>query len=450
MTAPLRADHDRDRRRRRARLGPLLDAATSTSRPRSARSAPTARRRSCRAAGCAPTSASSTAARARTLEPVLSLRKRDVKPLPRKRFVKVTIPLYYQGHAYRAGSRIRVTLSAPNGDQPIWAFAETSPAKRAKIEIARSKKKASNLLLPVVAVPVSDRPAAVPRPPRRAVPRLPALQEPRGEEEALAVRSAPVDGFRLAYERAGSGPPVVLLHGWPGDRTDYEAVVPLLAPDFEVVVPDLRGFGASDKHLEPPAEAYSAAAQAVEDRARRAGAGARARGLAALSLTFADRGGARRRPRGGARVPRALLAPLVGPRLRARRRAPRPPRRRLRRAGGDDRLDRLVPRGLRDGRLLAGRDRAGARASDRHADHDLVAGARPALPARVVGPARRLLQRRRAGRSSTAPGTSRPSRRPRRSPPRSARARRRSRAARRARCRRGPSAPPSPPGARAR
>jgi pimeloyl-ACP methyl ester carboxylesterase len=75
-------------------------------------------------------------------------------------------------------------------------------------------------------------------------------------------RSAPVDGFSLAYERAGSGPPVVLLHGWPGDRTDYEAVVLLLAPDFEVVVPDLRGFGASDKHPEPPAEAYSAAAQA--------------------------------------------------------------------------------------------------------------------------------------------------------------------------------------------
>ena len=93
--------------------------------------------------------------KSRKFEPVLSLRKRDVKPLPRKRFVKVTIPLYYQGHAYRAGSRIRVTLSAPNGDQPIWAFAETSPAKRAKIEIARSKKQASNLLLPVVAVPVS-------------------------------------------------------------------------------------------------------------------------------------------------------------------------------------------------------------------------------------------------------------------------------------------------------
>jgi pimeloyl-ACP methyl ester carboxylesterase len=75
-------------------------------------------------------------------------------------------------------------------------------------------------------------------------------------------RSAPVDGFRLAYERAGSGPPVVLLHGWPGDRTDYEALVPLLADRADVIVPDLRGFGASDKHLEPPADAYSAVAQA--------------------------------------------------------------------------------------------------------------------------------------------------------------------------------------------
>ena len=75
-------------------------------------------------------------------------------------------------------------------------------------------------------------------------------------------RSAPVDGFSLAYERAGSGPPVVLLHGWPGDRTDHAAVVPLLTGEAEVVIPDLRGFGESDKHAEPPSEAYSAEAQA--------------------------------------------------------------------------------------------------------------------------------------------------------------------------------------------
>jgi pimeloyl-ACP methyl ester carboxylesterase len=36
-------------------------------------------------------------------------------------------------------------------------------------------------------------------------------------------RSAPVDEFTLVYERSGSRPAVVLLHGWPGDRSDYRA-----------------------------------------------------------------------------------------------------------------------------------------------------------------------------------------------------------------------------------
>ena len=74
--------------------------------------------------------------------------------------------------------------------------------------------------------------------------------------------SAPVDGFHLTYDRSGSGAAVVLLHGWPGDRADYREVAPLLADAADVVVPDLRGFGQSDKHPKPPAEDYSAAAQA--------------------------------------------------------------------------------------------------------------------------------------------------------------------------------------------
>ena len=31
-------------------------------------------------------------------------------------------------------------------------------------------------------------------------------------------QEAAIDGFRLAYERTGSGPAVLLLHGWPGDQ----------------------------------------------------------------------------------------------------------------------------------------------------------------------------------------------------------------------------------------
>jgi len=48
-----------------------------------------------------------------------------------------------------------------------------------------------------------------------------------------------VDGFRLAYDHAGSGPPVVALHGWPGSRRDYREVV--------VVATEMKGV-AKRKH----------------------------------------------------------------------------------------------------------------------------------------------------------------------------------------------------------
>jgi pimeloyl-ACP methyl ester carboxylesterase len=73
--------------------------------------------------------------------------------------------------------------------------------------------------------------------------------------------SGATDGFRLAYDRFGQGPAVLLLHGWPGDRGDWREVAPRL-DGLDVIVPDLRGFGESDKHLADPATAYSAAAQA--------------------------------------------------------------------------------------------------------------------------------------------------------------------------------------------
>jgi pimeloyl-ACP methyl ester carboxylesterase len=77
-----------------------------------------------------------------------------------------------------------------------------------------------------------------------------------------AARSAAVDGFELAYDRVGGGRSVLLLHGWPGDRTDYRDLVPLLADSADLVVPDLRGFGESDKPPAAPAEQFSGPAQA--------------------------------------------------------------------------------------------------------------------------------------------------------------------------------------------
>jgi predicted acyl esterase len=90
-------------------------------------------------------------ARASTLvAPALSLRRRDVAPLPRGRYVEVTVPLYYEGHVYRRGSRIRLTVQAPGGDQPVWAFAETQPSRPVTVFIAHSRRFASRLILPVV------------------------------------------------------------------------------------------------------------------------------------------------------------------------------------------------------------------------------------------------------------------------------------------------------------
>ncbi len=83
-------------------------------------------------------------------EPVPTLRKRDDKTLPKGKWVKVRIPLYYEGHVYRAGSRIRVTVSAPGGDQPTWAFAETEPSSTPWVAIRHSDKRRSRLVLPVV------------------------------------------------------------------------------------------------------------------------------------------------------------------------------------------------------------------------------------------------------------------------------------------------------------
>jgi uncharacterized protein len=84
------------------------------------------------------------------LQPVPSLRAADVAPLPRGRYTEVTVPLYFEGHVYRRGSRIRLTISAPGGDQPVWAFAETQPRHPATVTIAAGRSTPSRLILPVV------------------------------------------------------------------------------------------------------------------------------------------------------------------------------------------------------------------------------------------------------------------------------------------------------------
>lgn len=64
----------------------------------------------------------------------------------------------------------------------------------------------------------------------------------------FAVHHASPRGFRQAFVREGvGGVPLVLVHGWPETkRIFWRVIAPLAAAGFEVIVPDLRGFGDSD------------------------------------------------------------------------------------------------------------------------------------------------------------------------------------------------------------
>lgn len=59
--------------------------------------------------------------------------------------------------------------------------------------------------------------------------------------------SAQVNGQTIAYSRAGDGPPVLLLHGFPQTRAMWHGVAPRLAARFTVIAADLRGYGDSSK-----------------------------------------------------------------------------------------------------------------------------------------------------------------------------------------------------------
>ncbi len=59
-----------------------------------------------------------------------------------------------------------------------------------------------------------------------------------------------VNGMTIAYREAGSGPPVLLLHGWPTSSFLWRNVMVPIARGNRVVAPDLPGFGASDKPLD--------------------------------------------------------------------------------------------------------------------------------------------------------------------------------------------------------
>ena len=54
-----------------------------------------------------------------------------------------------------------------------------------------------------------------------------------------------VNGINLAYTRLGKGTPLVLVHGFPLDSSSWNELIPYLKDHFDLILPDLRGFGKS-------------------------------------------------------------------------------------------------------------------------------------------------------------------------------------------------------------
>lgn len=79
-----------------------------------------------------------------------------------------------------------------------------------------------------------------------------------------AERTLEVDGRRWQYLEAGSGPPLLLLHGFTGSKENWLPVIGALAEDFHVIAPDLPGWGYGAALPPPPPYGYRADAARLE------------------------------------------------------------------------------------------------------------------------------------------------------------------------------------------
>ena len=73
------------------------------------------------------------------------------------------------------------------------------------------------------------------------------LGSPAGLSDGVEECWMDLDGARMRYLRAGSGPPLILLHGLMGYSFSWRYTLPALAPYATAYAPDLLGAGFSDR-----------------------------------------------------------------------------------------------------------------------------------------------------------------------------------------------------------
>lgn len=74
-----------------------------------------------------------------------------------------------------------------------------------------------------------------------------AAPEADGFFEGFETRELAVGDSSVFYRIKGNGPPLLLLHGYPQTSAMWHAVAPALAETYQVICPDLRGYGRSAK-----------------------------------------------------------------------------------------------------------------------------------------------------------------------------------------------------------
>jgi haloacetate dehalogenase len=98
---------------------------------------------------------------------------------------------------------------------------------------------------------------------------------------------ADVGATTIAFRRAGAGPPMLLLHGFPETHVMWRSVAPMLAADYTVICADLRGYGGSGTPTSTPDHApYAKTAMAADMVALMDGLG-----FDRFSIVGHDRGG---------------------------------------------------------------------------------------------------------------------------------------------------------------
>jgi pimeloyl-ACP methyl ester carboxylesterase len=76
---------------------------------------------------------------------------------------------------------------------------------------------------------------------------MPPIVQTAEFNTTFSHRKTIVNGTQLHFVIGGSGPGLLLLHGWMGSWYSWRKVMPLLAKHFTVVAPDARGYGDSVK-----------------------------------------------------------------------------------------------------------------------------------------------------------------------------------------------------------